>query len=230
VCQEDAYLKELVRYIHLNPLRARILESITDLNQYNYCGHGVLLGKREREWQDSKYVLSYFGRRIGEARKGYLSYVKEGAEEGRRPELVGGGLVRSLGGWEEVKKMRLEGRDMLKGDERILGESDFVLEVLSQANEKYTRPYELKSLGYDLKRVERRVLEIFGIDREELYSRSRAKSRAEAKGLFCYWAVRELGVNGTEMGRLLGMSQPAVVYAVRRGEKIARENKIRLVE
>ena len=230
VCQEDVYLKELVRYMHLNPLRGRIVENITDLDKYPYCGHGVLLGKRKREWQDSKYVLSYFGRRIGEARKRYLSYVREGAEEGRRPELVGGGLVRSLGGWEEVKKMRLKGRDMLKGDERILGESDFVLEVLSQANERYSRPYELKSLGYDLEGVEQRVVEIFGIEREELYSRSRDKRRAEARGLFCYWAVRELGANGTDMGRLLGISQPAVVYAVRRGEKIARENKIRLVE
>ncbi|MDZ7582745.1 MAG: hypothetical protein U5R30_19720 [Deltaproteobacteria bacterium] len=51
----------------------------------------------------------------------------------RRPELVGGGLIRSLGGWSEVKKMRLKGMDRIKGDERILGDSDFVLSVLSQA-------------------------------------------------------------------------------------------------
>lgn len=230
VCQEDIYLKEIVRYIHLNPLRARIVENITKLNRYKYCGHGVLLGKREGEWQETKYVLSYFGRRIAEARKRYLSYVREGIAEGRKPELVGGGLIRSLGGWEEVKKMRLKGLGGLRGDERILGESDFVLEVLSQAKERYSRTYELKSLGYDLKRIEQRVIKIFEIEREALYSRSRETRRVEARSVFCYWAVRELGINGTEMAKLLGISQPAVVYAVRRGENMVRESKLRLIK
>ena len=104
VCQEDVYLRELVRYIHLNPLRAKIVENINKLNGYKYCGHGILLGKRKVEWQDTKYVLSYFGSRTAEARKHYVSYVREGIREGRKPGLVGGGLIRSLGGWEEVKR------------------------------------------------------------------------------------------------------------------------------
>ena len=144
VCQEDIYLKELVRYIHLNPLRARVVENMTKLNSYKYCGHGVLLGKKECAWQNTKYILSYFGRRNSEARRRYLSYVKEGIKEGRKPELVGGGMIRSLGGWEEIKKLNLKALGGLKGDERILGESDFVQEILSYANESYSRPYELK--------------------------------------------------------------------------------------
>jgi hypothetical protein len=75
----------------------------------------------------------------------------------RRPELVGGGLIRSLGGWSEVKKMRLKGMVPIKGDERILGDSDFVLSVLSQANERFERRYELKRRGYDMTRVAERV-------------------------------------------------------------------------
>ena len=51
---------------------------------------------------DTKYVLSYFGKRVSKARGQYNSYVKEGVELGRRPELVGGGLIRSLGGWEDL--------------------------------------------------------------------------------------------------------------------------------
>ena len=70
-------------------------------------------------------MLSYFGRRIGTARKQYATYVEQGIGQGRKPELVGGGLIRSLGGWSEIKKMRLIGQDRLKGDEQILGYSDF---------------------------------------------------------------------------------------------------------
>ena len=52
ICQEDAYLKELVRYIHLNPLRAKIVSDISGLNTYAYCGHSVIIDKKERPWQD----------------------------------------------------------------------------------------------------------------------------------------------------------------------------------
>ena len=98
ICQEDAYLKELVRYIHLNPLRARIVTDISELNNYTYCGHKVLLKKEKHPWQDSGCVLSYFGKSLREAQKGYLQYIEAGIEQGRRPELVGGGLIRSIGG------------------------------------------------------------------------------------------------------------------------------------
>jgi len=230
ICQEDIYLQELVRYIHLNPLRAKIVPEISQLNKYSYCGHSVLMGRVKRQWQDTEYVLSYFGQKLGEARRRYLSYVKEGIEQGRRPELVGGGLIRSLGGWDEVKKVRLRGQDRLKGDERILGESDFVLEVLSEANERFNRKYELKCLGYNLEKVEHKVAKIFHINREELYQKGRQKRRAEARSLLFYWAVRELGFSGTFLAERFGMSQPGVVYSVYKGEKIAKENGYKLTE
>jgi putative transposase len=229
ICQEDVYLIELVRYIHLNPLRARLVSDISALNRYAYCGHSVLLGNKKRQWQDTKYVLAYFGKGLGKARSRYILYLEQGIDQGRRPELVGGGLVRSLGGWAEVKKTWLEGHARIKGDERVLGESDFVLEVLSQAEESMDRQYELKSLGYDIERLEERVAELYGIPREELYMRGRQRIRSEARSVFCYWAVRELGINGTDLARRLGMSQPGVVYAVYRGEKVIKERGYQLL-
>ncbi len=228
ICQEDAYLKELVRYIHLNPLRAKLVPGIGNLNRYKYSGHSALMGKRKCEWQDTRYVLSYFGKRPADARRRYLSYVEAGVDEGRRPELVGGGLIRSLGGWVEARRSRRRGQDRVKGDQRILGESDFVLDVLSEADEKFDRYYELKSLGYDLKSVEQRVCEIYDIEPEDIYSKSREKIRAEARGLFCYWAVRELGYALTDLARRLNMSGPGVGYAVSRGEGIAKHHNYQL--
>jgi len=230
ICQEDIYFKELVRYIHLNPFRARMITDISELNGYKYSGHSVLMGMKKNQWQDTKYVLSYFDKRIGEARKHYLNYLTEGINQGRRPELVGGGLIRSLGGWAEVRKLRLRGQDRIKGDERILGESDFVMEILSEADEKFNREYELKSMGYDLEKLEKKVTKIYQIDSEELYSKGRHRIRSEARSLLFYWAVRELGINGTLLAKRFGMSQPGVVYAVNRGEKIVKEKKYDLLK
>ena len=76
--------------------------------------------------------------------------LREGIEQGRREELTGGGLIRSLGGWSEAKRLRGRGKDHVMSDERILGDSEFVDTVLSEAKEGYERKYELKRRGYDL--------------------------------------------------------------------------------
>jgi hypothetical protein len=104
--EEDRYLLELVRYIHLNPLRAKVVGDPRELARYPYSGHSALLGNIERSWQDVGYVLRSFGKRISSARKRYLSFVEAGVAQGRRDDLVGGGLIRSLGGWAEVKGER----------------------------------------------------------------------------------------------------------------------------
>ena len=60
VCQEDVYLKELVRYIHLNPVRAGIVPGLKELNSYPFCGHSSVTGKCRRSWQDVDYVRGYW--------------------------------------------------------------------------------------------------------------------------------------------------------------------------
>jgi len=230
VCQEDVYLKELVRYIHLNPIRAGIVSGLKELNKYPYCGHSVLIGKKKRPWQDVEYVLGYFGRSVHRAKKGYLGYVEAGLEQGRRDELTGGGLIRSLGGWAEVKKLRLKGQAHMMSDERILGESEFVDSVLSQANERYERRYELKRQGYDLDRIAKRVAEIYGMEKHEVFSKGRQQRRVKAKSLLCFWAVREIGMSLRELAGRLEMSAPGVGFAVERGEVIAHRNSHKLIE
>ena len=230
ICQEDLYFRELVRYIHLNPVRANVVDDIKSLNDYPFCGHSALMGKRNRPWQQTDYVLKFFGRKVSEARKNYVEYVQSGFDQGRRPELTGGGLIRSLGGWKALKKIRLRGQDRVKSDARILGDNDFVTRMLEQANDKLDRHYELKSRGYDLARVEERVMEIFGIERDMIYSKGRRRQQMQARSLFCYWAVNELGISRTKIAADLGMTQPGVGYAVNRGAQIAQKMKYTLVK
>ena len=60
VCEEAGYLLELLRYIHLNPLRSHVVGSLEELDKYPWSGHGVLVGKVRRDWQERRYVLSQF--------------------------------------------------------------------------------------------------------------------------------------------------------------------------
>lgn len=230
ICQEDAYLHELVRYIHLNPLRAKIVIDLRELDKYAYCGHSALMGKKEREWQEVEFVLRYFGERVGDARKKYRSYVGKGIEQGRRPELVGGGLIRSLGGWDAVKKIGLRGQDRIKSDQRILGEGDFVNEVLSETEKQFSRKYRLKSLGYDFERVSDRVSDIFQLNKEYITGKGRQRDRVKARDILCYWSATELRMSIVDIARKLDLTPAAVSVAVQRGEKIAKEKGYQIEE
>jgi putative transposase len=61
VCEDDPYLLELTRYIHLNPLRAGMVDGLDKLNSYLWSGHSVLMGRVPRDWQESESILVYFG-------------------------------------------------------------------------------------------------------------------------------------------------------------------------
>ena len=229
VCQEDVYLKELVRYIHLNPIREKLIKDINGLNKYPYSGHSALMGKPLRDWQDTRFVLSWFGKNVSESRKNYLDYVKAGFGHRRKTELSGGGLVRSAGGWAEVKKLRDNGNNHIKGDERILGDSHFVDTILSKTNGKLTDHNHHKPNGADFRKIEQQVVQFFGIQRDLIYAKGRRRTQVEARSLLCFLAVHNLGLSRTDLARRLGMTQPAVGYAVDRGEQIAKRMKSTLI-
>lgn len=105
LCQAETYFSELVRYIHLNPLRAGVVPDMELLDRYPYTGHSAVMGHTECEWLDSGRVLLRFGKTVGKARERYRTYVESGIERGHRFDLVGGGLVRSMGAgrkWEPL--------------------------------------------------------------------------------------------------------------------------------
>ena len=118
LCQEDSYLLQLVRYIHLNLLRAKLVNDLCGLASYPYTGHRALMGKGVCPWQNSALVLKQFGSTVKVARQKYREFVASGISDGQRPDLIGGGLIRSMGGWEAVKAFR-QASVYMKGDERI---------------------------------------------------------------------------------------------------------------
>jgi hypothetical protein len=89
-----------VRYIHLNPILAGIVKDLKSLDRYAYTGHSIIMGKRKNSWQDTDSVLQLFGKSQYAARKKYRDFVEKGICQGRNPEMTGGGLLRSIGGWQ----------------------------------------------------------------------------------------------------------------------------------
>lgn len=223
LCQEDVYLLELVRYIHLNPLRGGLVKNIGELNKFKWSGHSVLVGENRNEWQSINEILEYFSNKKSDAIKKYLDFIKAARWEERRDDLMGGGLVRSAGGWRGVLELK-KNKDRWQGDERILGDGDFVSRVLKISEEDIEKRERLKRKGWEGERLIGYVCNLLGLRKEELKKKGKNNKVAQAKGLIAYWGKRELCMQGTDIGKLLGITKQAVSLLVSNGEKFAKEN------
>jgi len=227
LCQEDAYLLELVRYIHLNPIRAGLVKDIKALDKYPFSGHSAIMGKDMRQWQDTDWVLKLYDDRLWMGRRRYRAFVEKGISQGRRSDLMGGGLIRSSGGWAGVKAKR-KAKVFEKSDERILGDGDFVEDVLLAAQEQMEKRYRLAAKGYDLDTIASRVCDMMELEASSLWAPGKERKRVEARSVLCYWAVRELGTNMAELSRRLKLSLSGVSLSVKRGERIVQDRGYRL--
>jgi putative transposase len=234
VCEEDPYLLELIRYIHLNPLRAGLVKDLKELDKYPWTGHSAILGKKKnplipcpspknKQEKPKKYlaektiedVLLQFGDTLKVARRRYRQFVKNGIAQGTRPDLQGGGLVRSAGG-DKRTLLRRKREERELSDERILGSGDFVGKILAESNEIY----EMKTRNrISLDDLILKVATNVDLDMEDLKSSKRNRKVSYARAVISYLAVNQLRCSASEVARKLRISGMGVGKCVDRGKK-----------
>jgi len=212
VCQEDVYLKELVRYIHLNLLRAGLVKDLKELNRNPWSGHSALVGKVKRGWQNTEYVLTFFGG-SDNSKKNYSRYVGKGIDQGRRSELVGGGLIRSMGGWSAVLASRRRGERKV-ADQRILGDSEFVKRVISSLDDRIKKNLRLSGQRIDIQTLAKKVSKKYSVSIGELRSGGRRRAVVKARCTISWIGVRELGYSGADVARYLGVTTSCVTRLI----------------
>ena len=213
ICEKDVYLLELIRYIHLNPLRAKMIPDMKDLDLFPWSGHAVLMGKADLPGQVIDEVLLLFDKRLSSSRRKYRQFVADGISQGRRSELVGGGLRRSRkasGGQDECAVF----------DERVLGSGEFVDRLRQKTDIRSILPPKMS-----LQEICKLICKLFGVAPESIFRRTRGGPVSGARAVFCYATIRLLGVKGTEVGKFLSMGPSSVSRAMFRGEQILQENK-----
>jgi REP element-mobilizing transposase RayT len=114
----DAYLLELVRYIHLNPVRAGIVK---EPEAYLWNSHRAYLGLEEIPWLTTEWVLGQFSKKTGSARKGYARFIEDGRKRGKQKEYQKGSET----------------------DSRILGDESFIERVLEKEERRSRRRVSL---------------------------------------------------------------------------------------
>jgi len=163
-------------------------------------------------------VLRYFGNSLRGARTNYRRFVEKGIKQGRRKDLQGGGLIRSAGG-DRAELLGQKKEDRERGDARILGSGDFVNATLQQSEKFLEKKYRPKRPIEDL-------IEFVGgrldLKPELICSKNRQRQYSEARSLFAWLAVEEVGHPAAEVARFLGISRMGVHKAVTRGFELKR--------
>jgi putative transposase len=209
VCDENPYLLELVRYIHLNPIRARKVGGLDDLDGYPWCGHAELLGKSTRRLLDSEAVLALFSSRKGQARELYKAFLADGVKGDQSQKLSRGGKVLS-----RALNPTLSEDEAF--DDRILGGGRFVENALGATERGAASTLSLNGL---IRLVEAH----FHLDPQELSQPSKERRIVRAKAVISYVGVRRMGIKSVEIAKLLGYSSTAVTHAAARGREIISE-------
>jgi len=181
LCQTDRYLCELVRYIHLNPVRAKV---VARPEAYEYSSHRAYLGMEKAGIVDVDPVLRHFGRNRKLAQKAYADFVMAGVRLGRQEHFYQG------------------------DDQRILGSDEFVDATIHRLGESVRsgrqvqarQPEELKVTAL----VEAVEL-VCGMPRERFCSSEKSAPVVRAKEVFLV-AGREMGASLKTLSEVIGLN------------------------
>lgn len=222
LCQKESYFLELIRYIHLNPLRAGLVENLEELAKYPWCGHSTLLRNYKRSWQETKEIYLWFSPKRKIAMKKYLEFLEQGKNDDQNDLLQGGGLRRSAGGWH-VLKVLLRDNGKRQSDERILGDGEYVDGILRKVNQCTGRESDLTWSKKDLLSF---IYKKFKMGDQDLEFQRRGNNASVARSVYAYLGKVRVGMKSVEIAAKLNVSESAVCKMARRGEMYLRKNEI----
>jgi putative transposase len=189
---QDSYLLELTRYIHLNPVRAGLVK---EPGAYPWSGHGCYLGKEKAPWLTLDWVLSRFSKQVGAARAGYGQFVADGLGARRQ---------------EEFHRGNHEGR--------LLGDDDFVSQVLTKAEAQIGRPPRLPA-------IIAAVCWEGDFPEAALHAAGRGSQAARARWLVGLMAMDLKSASLTEVARYFGRDVATLSNGVRQLRERSKEDK-----
>jgi putative transposase len=216
VTQEQNYIAELVRYVHLNPVRVGLCKSMKSLETYRWSGHGAIMGRIKCAFQDTAAVLRRFGASTRLARKAYHAFLEEGLKQNAAEDDVVRLVRKSNAGVEAGRKPECW----------VLGDRDFVNKAVSRAVEERLRISRFEREGRDLDSIAKKVGKKFEVAIDRIRSRCRGGKESDARKAFVYIAVREYRAPSRVVADYCGVNIAAVSALAKAGREIAQNRKI----
>lgn len=226
--QKEGYYLELVRYIHLNPMRAGLVGSLAELQDYPWSSHSEVMKGKATGWYDPRRVLAAFSANEARARNAYRRFLEEGPGHSERNEYENGCFLIGRRGVVEAAGARVDQRRYdFPGP--VLGSRDFACSIASQVEGRH-RAVRNRGEMHDLVEL---VIEasagLFGLNRAALLGSSRKGPISSAR-LVISRILEDAGLPRTDIARALHITPSAVcliLYRRPREEDAAIERVVR---
>ncbi|MFH1379220.1 MAG: hypothetical protein ABII23_02965, partial [bacterium] len=200
----------------LNPLKAKIVNTIDELTEYPWTSHNLVMSQKVHSWYDNESVLGLFGKTKHNALTNYLVYLHEGMNE--NIDLEGGGLIRSKTLGEGMILTKRVNHNQLK-DEQILGDNDFITEVLSGKMSDDTNKVNEEQEDKIIQDVIDRVTKKNGVNKEILLNKNISRSAKTARALIAYIGVKKIGMTNEKIAKVLNITSPAICKMLTRNKE-----------
>ncbi|MDD5675074.1 MAG: hypothetical protein PHC61_12975, partial [Chitinivibrionales bacterium] len=216
VTQDQNYIQELVRYVHLNPIRAGACKNLQELERYPWCGHSALSGGKKRAFQDTKTVLARFGPTENTAKASYHRFLKDGLAKSIDSDVIIDLVRKSNTGLEKGRKATCW----------VIGDQKFVSETTAADQARRFRISRFEREGGTFDSIAASISAIFSVRVEMLKERHRGGPASEARKVFSFIAFKEYRAPLKKIAEYLEVSNTAVSAMARFGREIAKIKKI----
>lgn len=203
LCERETYLLELVRYIHLNPVRAGLVDNADD---YPWSSHPVYLGHLEQSFVEKEFIFKIFSGNKPLSEKKYRQFIGDGVDKGNRDDFYNVIDQLYLGAPEFVESNNQRIKNQMQNKTHRIEKSLEVLQIKDLLiTKKKSLPEILKTVS-EITKVSPRS--IFGSNQEQYVS--------DARSLFIFIAVREGGITNKSLANFLGRSPSDISYLIRK--------------
>ena len=204
----ETYFRTLVGYIHLNPLRAGIVNSLEELAHYPWTGHSALIGSCCCDWMEQSLIKEIFDRESLEWRSGYLEYLSD--YSGSKNQYMTTGTFRiGHDGITQVEGENIESTE--SSSFGILGSKAFAIaEYKIMQKHRGTHIRNRREQHVSIEQAILQVCNAFHVDVNSLKSGCRTSAISRARRKLVEILIEEIGISQADTAVLLGISQPAV--------------------
>lgn len=222
--QEEMYFLNLMKYIHLNPLKAGLVTSFRELQEYRWCGHGSIMGVCKYPWHNRLYALSKFGTSIFDSTSRYMKYVSEEICNKTMDELRLGTYILGKQGICDLAQESYG--DDRRGCCRVLGNKEFAVSTMNR----------LKLMGNRIVRdredTHRKVVRLFtwvadnmGFSTQVILGNTRNPELSDSRALIAWVLSDHLGLSQSDCAGILRMSRSGVRKAICNGIRIFSDSQ-----
>ncbi|MBN1551129.1 transposase [bacterium] len=219
VTQDQYYIEQLVRYVHLNPIRAGICKTIEDLDRYPWIGHSVLVGLQENRFQNKKDILKRFTVKGESTTNGYRKHIVEGIEKGENVEFL-----------NTIRKSNKGSADKKEYQCWVIGDQEFVKKAIENDTVRRLKLSEYGKNGVTVEKIAVDICRQMGITYAQIYRRARNNEISALRKIVAALSHRQYGIPLIQVAEFFRIQSPAVSRMLNEGERLMKQYGITTVE